>query len=157
MSRLIPNNINQEKHRHMKTINTSFLKKLAASLLLAVTLSAVHAADANGTWTWSTPGRNGGPERVTTLTLKAEDAKLTGKVSSPGRDGKSVDSPIADGKVDGDKISFAVVREFNGQSITTTYTGTVAADKITGKIGSTRNGEQQSRDWEAKRAAEAKQ
>jgi len=140
----------------MKTINITFFKKMAASLLLIGTLSAVRAADASGTWTWSTPGRNGGEPRVSTLILKAEASQITGKLSAPGRDGKSVDLPIIDGKVDGDKISFGVVRAFNGQSSTNTFTGTVTADKITGKSSSIRNGEPQSHDWEAKRVAEAR-
>lgn len=125
----------------------------ATALLLLAT--AAHAADASN-WTWSTPGRNGGPERVSTLNLKADGAKLTGKVSAPGRDGKAVETPIADGKVDGDSIAFSVVREFNGNSTTTKYAGKVSADKITGKIETNRDGQAQSRDWEAKRVAEAK-
>jgi hypothetical protein len=58
--------------------------------------------------------------------------------------------------VDGDSISFVVISEFNGRSSTNTYTGTVSADKISGKIGSVRHGEPQSRHWEAKRATENK-
>ena len=140
----------------MKITTPACLKKLAASLLLVGTLPALHAADATGTWTWSTPGRNGGADRVSTLTLKVESSQLTGQVSSPGREGKSVDLPIVNGKVDGDKISFGVIRAFNGQSATNTYTGTVTADKITGKIDSVRNGEPQSHDWEAKRSVAVK-
>ena len=115
-----------------------------------------HAADASGTWTWSTPGRNGGPERVSTLALKVEGTKLTGKVSVPGRDGKAVESPISGGKVEDDSIAFSVVREFNGNSTTNKYSGKVSAEKITGKIESSRDGQPQSRDWEAKRATDAK-
>lgn len=136
-------------------LTPSILRWTAASALLLLA-TAAHAADASGNWTWSTPGRNGGPERVSTLTLKAEGAKLTGKVSAPGRDGKAVESPIADGKVEGDTIAFSLVREFNGNSTTNKYSGKVSADKITGKIESSRDGQPQSRDWEAKRAADAK-
>ena len=139
----------------MTTKSNTLFKKLAATFVLAATTAALYAADATGTWTWSTPGRNGGPDRVSTLTLKADGANLTGKVSVPGRDGAASDTKLADGKVDGDKISFVTVREYNGRSSTNTYSGTVTADKITGKIGSVRNGEAQSRDWEAKRVTEA--
>jgi hypothetical protein len=139
----------------MTTKSNTLFKKLAATFVLAATTAALYAADVTGTWTWSTPGRNGGPDRVSTLTLKADGANLTGKVSVPGRDGAATDTQIADGKVDGDKISFVTVREYNGRSSTNTYSGTVTADKITGKIGSVRNGEAQSRDWEAKRVTEA--
>jgi uncharacterized protein (DUF2147 family) len=140
----------------MKNKTSSLLKHLTLAVLLAATASAVHAADASGTWTWSTLGRNGGPDRTTTLTLKADGEKLTGKVSSPGRDGATTDTPIANGKVEGDKISFIVVREFNGRSSTNSYSGTVADDKITGKSETVRNGEPQSHDWSAKRTADSK-
>lgn len=122
----------------------------AATVLLLAKTSL--AADASGTWTWTTPGRNGGPERVSTLTLKAEDSKLTGKISVPGRDGQALETDISDGKVDGDNVSFNLVRSYNGNSSTNKYSGSVSADKISGKIESAnRNGEVQSRDWEAKR------
>jgi hypothetical protein len=126
-----------------------------ASALLLLTASA-QAADPTGTWTWSTPGRNGGADRVSTLTLKADAATLSGKVSAPGRDGTPVETPITDGKVDGDKISFNLVRTYNGNSNTNKYSGALTADKITGKVESVnRNGEPQSHDWVAKRAAAA--
>lgn len=118
--------------------------------------AAIPAADFSGTWTWSTPGRNGGPDRTSTLTLTEDHGKLTGKVSAPGRDGASVDTPIANGKVDGGKISFDLVREINGNKITINYTGEVGADKITGKTSFNRNGEAQSRDWLAKRVGAGK-
>ena len=58
--------------------------------------------------------------------------------------------------MDGDTISFTVVREFNGNSNTNKYSGKISADKITGKAESVRNGEAQSRDWEAIRATDKK-
>lgn len=122
-----------------------------ASALLLLTAST-QAADLTGTWTWSTPGRNGGADRISTLTLKKDAAALSGKVSAPGRDGSPVEAPITDGKVDGGNISFSVVRAYNGNSSTNKYSGAVTADKITGKVASVnRNGEPQSRDWVAKR------
>jgi len=127
----------------------------AAAILLLT--ASVQAADPTGTWTWSTPGRNGGPERVSTLTLKADATTLTGKLSVPGRDGSPVETPIADGKIDGDNISFDLVRSYNGNSSTNKYSGAVTADKITGKVESVnRDGQPQSRNWEAKRVTDAK-
>jgi rhodanese-related sulfurtransferase len=136
----------------MKKQTISLLKYLAGAMLLAVTAS--YAADADGNWIWSTPGRNGNAPRETVLSLKTDGSTLTGKVSTPGREGKVVDTPITDGKVDGNNISFAVVRVFNGNSNTATYTGTVAGGQITGKIETVRNGEAQSRNWLAKNAGE---
>ena len=110
-------------------------------------------ADPAGTWTWSTPGRNGGEPRKFTLKLKVDGAKLTGILATPGRgqDAQVRETEISEGKIKGDEISFAVVREFNGNKMTTKYTGKVTADTIKGKTEFERQGETQSRDWEAKR------
>lgn len=132
---------------------TSLIKivSCAALILAAAAQAQDKKVDPSGTWTWATPGRNGGPDRTNTLTLKIEDSKLAGKLSAPGRGGQAADTAIADAKVDGDTISFAVVREFNGTSNTNKYSGKIAGDKITGKMEFTRQGETQSRDWEAMR------
>lgn len=140
----------------MNNPRTSFVVRRNAALALLLLATAAYAADPSGKWTWSTPGRNGGPERVSTLTLKTEGSKLTGKVSAPNREGKEIETPIADGKVDGDSIAFSLVREYNGNSTTNKFSGKVFADKISGKIESVRDDQPQTRDWEAKRATEAK-
>ncbi len=67
-----------------------------------------------------------------------------------------METAIADGKVDGDNISFNLVREYNGNSNTNKYNGVLKEDAITGKVESSRNGEIQARKWEAKRTAETK-
>jgi hypothetical protein len=121
---------------------------------LILLAALAQAADPSGTWTWTTPGRNGGPDRVSTLTLKLQDSNLTGKLSVPGRDGQPVEVPVTDGKVNGDDINFDIVRQFNGNSNTNSYSGTVSSNEITGKIQFTRNGEAQSRNWDAKRTTD---
>jgi phage shock protein E len=136
----------------MKKSNTSLLSYLTGAFLLIGTVA--QAADADGNWLWTTPGRNGGAARESVLSLKTDGTQLTGKISAPGRDGKPVDTAIADGKVDGNNISFDIIRNFNGNSLTTTYTGTVADGQITGKIATVRDGETQTRDWTAKNAGD---
>ncbi len=114
-------------------------------------------ADPTGTWSWTRQGRNGGADVKMTLKLKAEGDKLTGKLTSPGRQGGDpVELEIKDGKVKGDEIAFTVTREFNGNTFKQKYNGKVTADAIKGKIEFDRNGETQSRDWEAKREADKK-
>lgn len=140
----------------MKT-NTHTRKILFWFTAAACLLAAVaQAADPTGTWTWTTPGHNGGPDRTSTLTLSVQDSKLTGKISAPGRDGQAVETAISEGKVDGDNISFDLVRQYNGNSSTNKYAGTITADEIAGTIEFNRNGETQTRKWEAKRAAGTK-
>lgn len=139
----------------MKTVRfTSFLKlSLCAAAIFAS--AALYAADISGSWMWTTPGRNGGPDRTNTLTLKVDGSKVSGDLATPGRNGKARHTDISNGKIDGDNLSFDVVREGrNGNSSTNSFHGTVAGDTITGKMEYTRrNGETASRDWEAKRSA----
>jgi uncharacterized protein (DUF2147 family) len=96
--------------------------------LLCFTLVA-SAADATGKWTAESPGRNGGPPRVSTFDLKADGAKLNGTVSTTIQ-GNPVSSPITEGKVDGDTVTFVVIRNFNGNEMKQSYTGKVKADAI---------------------------
>ena len=135
--------------------NFSFhlVAKLAVCGLLFVG-AAVHAADASGSWIWTTPGRNGGPDRTNTLTLKVEDTKVTGKLSTPGRS-RVMKTEISDGKIDGDMISFNIVRERNGNYMTNKFSGKIEGDTITGKMEFMRNDEPVSRDWQAKRSTDA--
>jgi hypothetical protein len=145
------------KKQHAMTNKTNrLMKNLAYAFVVVATTATVRAADPSGDWTWTAPGRNGNPDHTITLTLKADGASLTGKVSAPGREGKIIETPIADGKVNGDSISFIVIRQNKGQSVTNDYSGTIADGQITGKIESIHDGTPQSHDWTAKRATENK-
>jgi len=138
----------------------SLIKVITCAILALGAVSQVQAqdkkVDPTGTWTWTTPGRNGGPERKSTLKLKLEGDKLTGSVSAPGRQGAQNDTAIENGKLNGDIVSFTVTREFNNNKVTQKYNGKITGDTIKGKIEFDRNGEAQSRDWEAKRQTENK-
>lgn len=135
----------------------SLIQASVCALFALGIVAQVQAADPAGTWTWTMAGRQGGPDRKMTLKLKVEGQKLTGTLTSPGRQGgQATDTEIADGKVTGDEVSFTVTREFGGNKMTSKYNGKVSADTIKGKIEFERNGETQSRDWEAKRQADKK-
>jgi hypothetical protein len=144
----------------MKLMHVSkYLLPIAACAALTFALPAqalAQSAKADGTWTWTMQGRQGGADRKMTLKLKTEGEKLTGKISAPARDGQARETEITEGKIKGNEVSFAVVREFNGNKFTQKYNGKVTADTIKGKIEFERNGETQSRDWEAKRETEKK-
>lgn len=129
----------------MKRILTLLLPATACLLLAGTALGADKKADPTGTWTWSVPGRDGQTRNVT-LKLKLEGDKLTGTM--PGRNG---DVAIDDAKLKGEDISFSVTREFNGNKVTTKYNGKLSGDSIKGKIEFERQGQAQTRDWEAKR------
>ena len=132
-----------------------FTKIILGAVLLLGTMNLAQAddkkTDPSGTYIWTVPGRNGGPDRTNTLVLKLDGDKLTGKLSAPGRGGQTMETEISDGKVDGAQVSFAIIRSFNGNSFTNKYSGTLADGAIKGKSeGVNRNGDVQSRDWEAR-------
>ncbi len=87
-------------------------------------MALVWTADISGKWTAQVPGRDGQPQE-TIFTFKVEGDKVTGAVS--GRQG---DTPIADGKISGDEISFTVTRERQGATIKQLYKGKVSGDEI---------------------------
>ena len=97
---------------------------LQTGAVLVVAALSIFAADPSGKWSASVPGRDGNTMTIN-FDLKADGDKLTGSVS-----GFRGDTPISDGKVDGDKISFSVVREFNGNQMKQYYTGTIEGDTI---------------------------
>ena len=132
----------------------SALTILACWLLAMVSLPATQAATVDGNWIWTTPGRNGGAPRESVLSLKSDGATLTGKLSTPGRNGQPADVAITDGTLDGNALTFKIVRIANGNTNITTYTGSWENGQIAGKIESLRNGEIQSRDWLAKNAGD---
>jgi hypothetical protein len=134
------------------------LLTLAACASLALTAATpVHAqgakTDPSGTWTWTRPGRNGGPDQTNTLVLKLDGDKLSGSVSSPGRGGAVTKTDITDASAKDGAVAFTTTREYNGNKTVVKYSGKVSTDTIEGKTETTRNdGDPQSRDWKATRA-----
>lgn len=105
-------------------------------MLLAVAMVAMAADTVTGKWTMEQAGRGGGPPRVTTFDLKADGAKLTGTVTTPGfaRGGDTppppTAAPISNGKVDGNNITFEVTRDFGGNSFTMKYECAISGSEM---------------------------
>ena len=100
-------------------------KLILATLFFALSSAVAVAADFNGKWTADIPGRDGATN-TTTFTFKVDGAKLTGNMSS-----QVGDAEITNGKVDGDNITFDVVRTFGDNTITLSYAGKAdGADSI---------------------------
>jgi hypothetical protein len=106
-----------------RIIMTKRILPRLAALVVLLTAVAV-AADINGKWKaeFTTPD---GTQRVNTFTFKVEGGKLTGTVQ-----GSQDDTPIQNGKVDGDEISFTAERPFGAFS----YKGRVGAGEIKFKV-----------------------
>ena len=138
----------------------SLIKTAVCATLLLGAVAQAQAedkkADPTGNWMWTTPGRNGGPDRTNTAKLKLEGEKVTGTITSPARGGQTTDTTIEDGKLAGSEVSFKATREIGGNKLTFKYAGKVSAEAIKGKVEFERNGQPQSLDWEAKRQAEKK-
>ena len=106
----------------MKTIRASIRCMIA---LTALTLGVSFAADIDGKWTGQVEGRNG--PQTQTLMLKADGSTLTGSLIRGGRGGPV---EISNGTIDGNKVSFTVVREFGKDKITQEFKGTVSGGEL---------------------------
>jgi hypothetical protein len=121
-------------------------KLMTTGFLLGLLSLTALAADIGGKWTAQVPGRNG-QTREQTFNFKVDGSTLTGTVS-----GRMGEMPIADGKIDGDQVSFTQTMEFNGNSMKFVYKGTVSGDEI--KFSRQRDGgEGEPQTFTAKRAS----
>src|SRR6202790_4852820 len=94
-------------------------------VLIGASLSLLAAAaDVNGKWKaeFTTPD---GTQRVNTFTFKADGVNLTGSVA-----GTQDETPIKNGKINGDEISFTADRPFG----TFTYNGRISGSEIKFKV-----------------------
>jgi hypothetical protein len=98
---------------------------LIGTVAVLTLLASAWAADVTGKWVAQTPGRDGGTSE-TTFSLKVEGTVLTGTVTNPRGE-----STISEGKVNGDEISFVIVRKMGENEMKTLYKGKVAGDEIT--------------------------
>lgn len=102
------------------------MKRLVfATAMLATAAMVLFAADIDGTWTRETQGKGGATTQ--TLTLKADGSTLTGTLDA----GFGGAAPISEGTLNGSNVSFKVVRDFNGNSVTQTYTGSMSGNQLT--------------------------
>ena len=105
------------------------MKSLRIFSLMAM-FAIMALADAAGTWKAAIETPNGSMEQI--FTLKVDGGKLTGTMTM----GQMGEGAISEGKIDGDNVSFAVVRDLGGNQIRINYKGTVGGDemKLTGEV-----------------------
>jgi hypothetical protein len=97
---------------------------LALMALLCFSFVAA-AADPSGKWTAEVPGR-GGNTQTNTFTFKVSGSTVEGSLTT-----QRGDTPIAEGKIDGDTLTFSVSRPGrDGNVMKMTYTGKVKGDSI---------------------------
>ena len=93
-------------------------------VIFAAFALTASAADVAGTWKGSMETPNGTMEN--TFVFKVNGANLTGSMSSE----MMGERPISDGKVDGDNVSFTVVRNFGGNEVKQQFKGAVSGSEI---------------------------
>jgi hypothetical protein len=107
-------------HRHI-------VRGAGAALMLGLLACGALAAEASpfdGVWTTSFDSQVG--VQTYTYTFKVEGNKVTGRAKSDNGDYE-----IADGKVDGDKITFVENMDYQGIALVITYEGKlIAPDQI---------------------------
>jgi hypothetical protein len=118
---------------------------LLAAIVVCRAAIAADKPDPTGTWKWTISFND--QKREVTLKLKLEGDKLTGAMV--GRNNQ--ETPITDAAFKDNEVSFTVTRERNGQKFSVKYSGKLDGDTIKGKQEFERDGQKQSRDWEAKR------
>jgi hypothetical protein len=94
---------------------------LAIFAAFAITASA---ADISGNWKATAEGPNGAMER--TFTFKVDGNKVTGESTSQMM-GKS---PISEGKIDGDTVTFVLTGKFGDQEVKLNYKGKISGNEI---------------------------
>jgi enterochelin esterase-like enzyme len=106
--------------------------------ILLLTLAALpwsgFAADVTGTWKAEFDSQIG--LQKYTYILKQDGTSLTGKASSEVNDRKR-EAELKEGKVDGDKISFVEMLNFQGNDIRISYKGMISSNelKLTREVG----------------------
>ncbi len=97
------------------------LKLVLTGLLFS---ALAFAGDITGKWNGSVPGQDG-QEMTLNFDFKAENGKITGKVTSP-----MGEIPISEGSINGDDVSFTT--EFNDMKIV--HKGKVSGDEMKLKV-----------------------
>jgi enterochelin esterase-like enzyme len=103
--------------------------------LLSLALPCLaFAANVTGTWKAEFDSRIG--LQKYTYALKQDGTNLTGKANSEVNDQKR-EAELKEGKVDGEKISFVEMLNFQGNDIRITYSGTIVSNemKLTREVG----------------------
>jgi hypothetical protein len=126
------------------------MKRMATVIYMLVLAGMIWAEDKpNPTGTWKYTAEVNGQSIEVTIKLKLEGDKLTGTVSAQNTESKIEDSKYQDGEV-----SFKVNREMNGNKFTIKYKGKIKGDTFKGKRELVRDGQTNTRDFEAKRSKE---
>lgn len=97
---------------------------IGAAILL-VLLASVWAADVTGKWIAEVPGNQGNAQ--VTLILKTDGPNLTGTLDNSSMPGAI---EIKDGKIQGDNVSFYIIRKIGENDTKVVWKGTIVGEEI---------------------------
>jgi hypothetical protein len=105
----------------------SLRKTLFPAMLIVTAAACLYAADITGKWTAEFPSEVG--DQKYTFEFKADGATLTGTaISVIG--GAQEKTPITEGKINGNEITFVENLNYQGMQLRIVYKGTVSGDEI---------------------------
>jgi hypothetical protein len=123
-------------------------KVLVLAILIMAGLTCAYAADIAGKWNAEFDSSVG--KQVYVFEFKIEGSKLTGNaISKIGEAPTPTTTPITEGTINGDAITFVENLDYQGMQLKIAYKGTIAGDEI--KL-SRMVGEQEGEKFTAKRA-----
>jgi hypothetical protein len=127
------------------------MRRMVAVVCVLALAGLIRAEEkkANPTGTWKYTVEVNGEKRDVTFKLKLDGDKLTGTVGIADQETKIEDAKYKDGEA-----SFKVSPEFNGNKLTIKYSGKFSGDTFKGKREIDRDGQTNTRDFEAKRVKE---
>ena len=106
-----------------------FKISVMAVVVFGLMMATGLPADITGTWVAEMEGSKGGSVKII-YEFKADGANLTGTVGLYGMGGQGGETPISEGKIDGDNISFVVVFSRGDNEFKMTYKGTIKDDEL---------------------------
>lgn len=123
------------------------LVAFACVLALGGVARADDKSSPNGSWKYTVEVNGNSLDVV--FKLKVEGEKVTGTVTV-----MDMETKIEDGKFKDGEVSFKIIREAGGNKFEIKYKGKVTGDSFKGKRELVREGQPNSREFEAKRVKE---
>jgi opacity protein-like surface antigen len=106
-----------------------FMRKgVILAVLILMGMVCIYAADITGKWTTEFDSQVGVQKYV--FEFKVEGTKLTGTAISKIADAAEAKTPITEGVVNGDDVTFVENLDYSGQALKITYKGKIAGDEI---------------------------
>ena len=104
----------------------------------------VLPAGVAGTWQWTLPGAKG--EQACQLRLRQRFQAVSGTVKVGGQE-----QPVADATLIGDRLTFGIVRQAQGEKSRMSFSGRIIGNTLSGSVETRGGPAAEKRDWTAKR------